>query len=227
MSAVDDVEKAIRDFKKGKPVLIYDWPTREGEVDMVYYAGLIDHRKIYKLRTKAGGLLCFATNENIAKSLGISLMSDLLERLGYKELSVKKASYGGKSPFSLWVNSVHVRTGISDIDRAMTISQLHKVTSLVVKGDTEQARKMFYSDFYAPGHVPILIAKDIGVRKGHTELAIALAILSGLEPSVVFAEMLDYGHSLSLEKAKKFAENHDLALITGKELLETITKVDS
>ena len=216
------VEKAIEDFKLGRPVLIYDWPNREDEVDMVYYAGIINPSKIYELRTKAGGMICFGTNKEIANVLGLSLVTDLLKSTKLERLVSRRASYGDVSPFTLWVNSVETRTGISDIDRAKTVSKLHKVTSLISDGKVEEGRRLFYEGFYAPGHVPILIAKDLKFRKGHTELSVQLARLASLKPSVVFAEMLNHGTSMSLKKARKYAEERDLALVTGEELLRAV-----
>lgn len=218
------VKKAIKDLKLGKPVLIYDWPNREDEVDMVYYAGLINPSKIYELRTKAGGMICFGTSEEVAKALGLSLITDLLKSSGFVRLASRKTGYGDVSAFTLWVNSIEVRTGISDIDRAKTISKLHQVTSLISDGKVEEGRRLFYEEFYTPGHVPILIAKDLKLRRGHTELAVLLARLAGLRPSVVYAEMLDYGTSMSLEKTRRYAKELDLALVTGEELLKVVER---
>jgi len=137
---------------------------------------------------------------------------------------VKKTRYGDVSPFALWVNSMSVRTGISDEDKARTIKDLHHVVSLVARGDVNEGRRQFYENFYVPGHVPILISRGLKSRKGHTELAIALARLAGLLPSVVFAEMLDYGISMSLNKAREYAEKRGLTLVTGEEILTIAEK---
>ena len=216
------LEEAVRDLRRGKCVLLYDWPGRENEVDMVYYAGFVDADKIYELRTEAGGLICFGTSEGVVKALGLPLMSDLIASHEPLKLLNKRASYGDVSPFTLWVNSVDVRTGISDVDRAKTIAKLHEVVSLIVKGEVEKGKRLFYEGFYAPGHVPILAARDLKIRRGHTELAVLLAKLAGLTPSVVFAEMLSPGTSMSLSEAEKYAEKKGLTLITGDEILKAL-----
>ena len=216
------LEEAIRDFRRGKCVLLYDWPGRENEVDMVYYAGFVDADKIYELRTEAGGLICFGTSEGVVKALGLPLMSDLIASYEPLKLLNKRASYGDVSPLTLWVNSIDVCTGISDADRAKTIAKLCEVVSLIVKGDVEEGKRLFYEGFYAPGHVPILAARDLKVRRGHTELAVLLAKLAGLTPSVVFAEMLSPGTSMSLSEAEKYAEKKGLTLITGDEILKAL-----
>jgi len=218
------VKRAIEDFKNGKCVLIYDWPNREDEVDMVCYAGHVTVEKVYELRTEAGGLICFGTSEDVAQALELPLLSDLLSQHVKLKQLVKKTRYGDVSPFALWVNSVAVRTGISDEDKARTIKDLHHVVSLVARGDVDEGRRQFYENFYVPGHVPILISRGLKSRKGHTELAIALARLAGLLPSVVFAEMLDYGISMSLNKAREYAEKRGLTLVTGEEILSVAEK---
>lgn len=219
MDMIGNVEEAVRELKRGKPILIHDWQDRENEVDMVYYAGQVDQENIYNLRVRAGGLICYGTSSDIISALRLTSMEDLLSKGGYEQLTRKRPSYGDKSPFIVWVNSVKVKTGISDSDRALTISQLHEVVSLANSDRIEEARNLFFNNFYAPGHVPVLSARNLNMRRGHTELSIALTKMAGLEPSVVYAEMLDKGRSLSLEKAIELAKRDGLVLITGEEIL--------
>jgi 3,4-dihydroxy 2-butanone 4-phosphate synthase len=224
MMQADLVEKALKDFKNGKCILIYDWPNRENEIDMVWYAGFIDIEKIYTLRTEAGGLICYATSEEIAKALGLPFQVELLKSCEHLRSLIKKPSYGDVSPFSIWINSIDVKTGISDEDRVKTIMKIHEIVSLISNGRVDEGKKLFYEGFYSPGHVPILISKNLNVRKGHTELAIALTKMAGLLPSVVFAEMLSYGKSSSLSEAKAYAERKGLALISGEDIVSYIEK---
>jgi 3,4-dihydroxy 2-butanone 4-phosphate synthase len=221
---VDLVEEALKDFKNGKCVLVYDWPNRENEIDIVWYAGFIDVEKIYTLRTEAGGLICYATSEEIAKALGLPFQVELLKSCENLRSLIKKPNSGEVSPFSIWINSIEVKTGISDDDRAKTIKRIHEIVSLIANGRVDEGRKLFYEGFYSPGHIPLLIAKNLNARKGHTELAITLAKMAGLLPSVVFAEMLSYGKSLSLSEAKAYAERKGLALISGEDIISYIEK---
>lgn len=222
VSTVSDLHRAIRDFIHCKCVLIYDWPNREDEVDMVCYAECVDESKIYMLRTMAGGQICYGVGKEVAEALGIPYIVDIIVQHNQLRKLLKKPRYGDVSTLALMVNSVNVKTGITDRDRAETISKLHRVASLVYEGRIEEARQMFYEGFYVPGHVPILVANDIRKRKGHTELAIAFARLAKLKPSVAFAEMLSYGQSMSFNEAKNYAEKHELQLITGDEILGSI-----
>ncbi len=176
------------------------------------------------LRVDAGGLICYATSHLVARHLKLTFMVDLLESFNeYKVLASRVLGYGDKPAFSLWVNHINVRTGISDHDRALTISKLHEVVSLIWNGDIDKGYAKFYEEFVSPGHVPILISRGLRKRRGHTELSIALAVLAELEPSIVLAEMLDKGASLSLDKAKKYAEKHGLILVSGEEIINEYT----
>ncbi|MEM0373543.1 MAG: 3,4-dihydroxy-2-butanone-4-phosphate synthase, partial [Sulfolobales archaeon] len=209
-----------KNLESGLPVLIYDFDGREEEVDMVFYAGTVSWKSIYILRTKAGGLICYVTGHQEAKILGLSFLTEQLKLLGYSEL-VKRTPYGDEPAFSIWVNHISTKTGISDYDRAKTIRELHNVITLI-KVNQEEAKKKFYQEFYSPGHVPILISRGINKRKGHTELVSTLAELLGLERSMVIAEMLDVGKSLSKEDALKFARSEGLLFIEGKEILKEV-----
>lgn len=217
------VDEALEALRRGEPILVLDSLSREREIDMVYYAGLIDHNKIYILRRDAGGLICYATSYRVAEPLGLRFMSDILSLIpDYVPLASKVLSYGDKPAFSLWVNYIGVRTGISDKDRALTIQRLHEVTSNVWKGNIDKAKEIFYKEFISPGHVPILISRGLSRRRGHTELTIALSVLAGLEPSIVLAEMLSQGESMSIDEAKRYAERNGLIMVSGDEIIREV-----
>ncbi len=215
------VDEALEALRKGEPVLIFDSKGREEEVDMVFYAGMINYEKIYRLRVEAGGLICYATLHELAKRIGLDFMSEILSyHKVYKQLASKRLGYGDPPAFSLWVNYIGVKTGINDNDRALTIRKLHEVFSHVWKDEVEDARRMFYNEFMAPGHVPILLSRGLERRRGHTELSTTLALMAELTPSIVLAEMLDKGESLSLEKAFSYAREKDIVIIDGKSIIE-------
>lgn len=216
-----DLSSLRKDLEAGLPILIYDFDGREEETDMVFYGGAISWKSIYTLRKEAGGLICYVTSNKEAKILGLNLLTEELAKNPNYNLLVKKPKYGDYPAFSLWVNHIDTKTGISDYDRYITIRELHKIVSLS-KVNPEEAKKMFYLNFTAPGHVPILIARDIRQRKGHTELSISLLEKLGLERSAVIAEMLDEKVSMSKEKAKKIAENLGFQFIEGKEIIKEV-----
>lgn len=219
---MDIVKKAINNFKNGRPVLIYDSDVREGEVDMVFHPSFITYKEIYSLRTLAGGLICFVMSKDIASLLGLKFMDELLSNTEFRELSSKRLGYGDRPAFSLWVNYLGVKTGISDVDRALTIRKLYEVSERVALGDVVGGRKYFYENFMSPGHVPILISRGLEARRGHTELSELLARLAGLIPTAVIAEVLDEGYSMSLSKARELAIKLNTVLVSGDELLSAL-----
>lgn len=215
------VDEAIEALRSGRPVLIYDSASRESEVDLVYHASAVGPDAIYTLRTKAGGLICFATRWSIARGLGLVWGDELIASVPQlRPLAMRRLGYGDRPAFTIWVNHVSVRTGISDEDRSKTVKELYGVVHMYVRGDVEGARRKFAEEFQAPGHVPVLASRGLGQRRGHTELSIALTSLAGLEPAVVFAEMLDYGTSLSLDKAVELSRAWGVTLVSGDEIVE-------
>ncbi|MCE4625176.1 MAG: 3,4-dihydroxy-2-butanone-4-phosphate synthase [Desulfurococcales archaeon] len=217
---MDAIEKAIEALKAGKPIMIFDGEDREGEVDLVYHASHATPAVIHDLRVNAGGLICYATTWEIARGLGLIWGSDLIAmHPPLRPLTMKTPSYGDKPAFTIWVNHVSTKTGITDKDRSKTVQELDRVVETYHK-DPEKARRMFQEGFQAPGHVPVLAARSLSERRGHTELSVCLARLAGLRPSVVFAEMLDYGTALPYRKAEKIAERRGIPLIRGDEIVE-------
>ncbi len=215
-----DWRRIREDLVSGRPVLLYDLDGREEETDMVFYANSIDHRSIYLMRKEAGGLICYVTSREVADILGLPFATELLSKIPYlQELSSRKLRYGDISPFTIYVNHINVRTGISDRDRALTIRMLDKVVSTIESGDVKRGREIFYKEFVSPGHVPILVGRDIRQRRGHTELSLYIAKKTGLRPSLVIVEMLDEGDSLPKDKAIKYANEKGYIFIEGVDLL--------
>ncbi len=202
--------------------MIFDSPEREGEIDLVFYGGSVTRNTIYLLRTLAGGLICFATSHEIGSAMGLKLFYKYLEDLGLGKL-VKKPKYGDYPAFSLWLNHQSVKTGITDEDRAKTVKELHATVELALT-DPEGARSKLLNEFMSPGHVPLLLAKNLDERRGHTELSVRLMESLGLVPSAVFAEMLDYGRALSLEKAKELSKSLGIPLLSGDEIIDSFLK---
>ncbi|MCE4609137.1 MAG: 3,4-dihydroxy-2-butanone-4-phosphate synthase [Desulfurococcales archaeon] len=217
----ETLKQAIDALRSGRPIMIFDGEEREGEVDLVYYAEKADVDAIYNLRTLAGGLICYATTWEIARNLGLIWGDELISlHEPLKPLTQKKTSYGDRPAFTIWVNHASTKTGIPDKERSKTIRELDKVVKLYLEESPDKAKKKFLEEFQAPGHVPILAARKLDERRGHTELSICLAELAGLRPSVVFAEMLDKGDSLSLKKARELSKKHGIPLVTGEEIIE-------
>uniref|UniRef100_A0A7J2TI88 3,4-dihydroxy-2-butanone 4-phosphate synthase n=1 Tax=Archaeoglobus fulgidus TaxID=2234 RepID=A0A7J2TI88_ARCFL len=218
------IEEALKDFRKGKPVLIFDFEHREGETDIAIPAQFVKPKDVAMMRRDAGGLICVAIHPIAAKKLGLPFMHDILKIASEKIPSLVSISnfdikYDSRSSFSIWVNHRDTFTGITDIDRAKTIKRIGEVVDIVMMNGYVD----FGKEFRSPGHVAILRASErlVYERVGQTELSVALAEMAGIAPAVAICEMLDSetGKALSKEKAMKYAEEKGLAFVEGKEIV--------
>lgn len=213
------VGEAINALRSGKFVLLHDSNIRENEIDMVISAEFVRPEHIATMRSVAGGLICLCLEYEIANKLGLMYMYEILrDHKSLYKLASNKAPYGDKPSFSLWINHNDTFTGITDMDRSLTISKM----AYVCKRIDLDGKEYFFDNFRAPGHVPLLIAAKglLHSRKGHTELCTYLAKLSGLTSCVVICEMLDSisYKALSLDKAREYADINNIPLIEGSQL---------
>ncbi len=224
------IERAIGALKRGSFVLIHDDTRRENEVDMVIAAEHIKPRDIAIMRNKAGGLICLAISHKITEKLGLMYMRDILRSSArpntiLSKIVVDKTPYGDRPSFSLSINHIDTFTGITDVDRALTISKMADVCRKIDSGGIEE----FANSFRAPGHVPLLIASNnlLEERTGHTELSIYLMQIARLVPAVVICEMLDSTthRSLSINKAKNYANKFGIVLIESNQLIRSYSRV--
>jgi 3,4-dihydroxy 2-butanone 4-phosphate synthase len=217
------IEEAIDMLRDGKFVLVHDDKGREDEIDMVMAAEYITPKNIATMRNDAGGLLCLAISNEITTKLGLAYMHDIIQNLSsinpiFSKLTHGKSPYGDKPSFSIAINHRDTYTGITDIDRALTISKMAEICRKIDSGGVEE----FAENFRTPGHVPILIASKglLEERRGHTELCIYLAQMSKLVPAVVICEMLDSTthRALSINKAKEYADIKGITLLESGQL---------
>ena len=214
------LEAALESLKRGEFVLLFDSAGRENEVDMVAAAEFVTPEHVARMRQHAGGLLCIAVEYDLACSLDLRYMHEILSdpSNSNREMVMGLAPYGDHPTFSISVNHYQTYTGITDKDRSLTIRELANICTV------ENKKKRFVSSFKAPGHVPLLIASKglLHERQGHTELSVYMAKLAGLRPVAAICEMMDaqtYA-ALSVDKAHKYAKQNAIPLIDGKELLE-------
>ncbi len=223
----DTVEEAISKLESGGFVMIYDSDGREEEVDLVTPSCSISPRKVRRLRQDAGGLICVTIPPKTWEKLGLPYLHELFVESSdkYKILSHMKADdipYDEKSTFSLSVNHRDTFTGITDLDRSLTIKRLTGIGEEIKDMDPGQASSAFGKEFRTPGHVFLLNASRglLDDRMGHTELATFALMLTSLYPSMTICEMLsDGGGSMTEEEALRYGEKNDIPLIEGKELL--------
>lgn len=216
------INKALKAFKNGEIVLIFDDDNREKETDMIVAAELMTPQHLTTMRNDAGGLICVPISAEISNKLKIPFMTDIMKTASSKfpvlaELSPTDIPYDEKSAFSITINHRNTFTGITDRDRAFTIKEL----ALLCKNNN-------YSDlgkyFRSPGHVTLLRAADGHVlkRRGHTELSIALTEMAGTTPVAVCCEMMDDESKSSMTTAdvEKYADENNLVFLSGAEVIE-------
>ncbi|WP_153952519.1 3,4-dihydroxy-2-butanone-4-phosphate synthase [Halosegnis longus] len=207
------VDAAIAAYRRGEPILVHDAADREGETDLIYPAHAVDADAVARLRNDAGGLICVALSDAVAEAWSLPFMQ---EQLDHPAAADHELAYDERSSFSLTVNHRDSFTGITDADRALTISRL---------GESARAPDTleFAADFRAPGHVHLLRAAPelLGDRQGHTELAVALAIAADQPPAAVVCEMLDdeTGEALSPADARAYADRNGFAYVEGADLI--------
>ena len=193
------IEEAITDIKEGKVVIVIDDENRENEGDFVAAAELATPEMINFMATHGRGLICTPLLESRCDELGLDLM-------------IGKNSAAFETPFTISIDLVGhgCTTGISAQDRAKTIQALVDPNIR-----PEELGK--------PGHIFPLKARKGGVlrRAGHTEAAVDLARLAGLQPSGVIVEILNEDGTMArTNDLFKIAEKFDLKFITIKDLIE-------
>ncbi|MFD2629421.1 3,4-dihydroxy-2-butanone-4-phosphate synthase [Oceanobacillus kapialis] len=189
------IEEAIEELRAGNMVIVVDDANRENEGDLVGLAEKATPEMINFMITHGKGLVCTAITSAIAKSAGLELM---------KQNSTDPLS----TAFTVSIDHITTTTGISAQERSTTIRALVD-------------QQLTPNQFKQPGHVFPLIAKDEGVlvRRGHTEAAVDLAILSDAAPSGVICEIIKEDGTMALvpdlvEMAKQFG----LKMITIEDL---------
>jgi 3,4-dihydroxy 2-butanone 4-phosphate synthase len=215
------IDKAIDDFKNGKPLILLDDPFRENEADLIIHASKCSDDIVRLFRKDGGGLICLATDAKVANALELKHMADILRQDSYdmhSQIAIGKTPYGDEPAFSISINHRQTITGITDKERAVTIKEFEKLISTNIEDHLMKIE--FVKNFYSPGHVNLLVGRDIHKRRGHTELALKMAERTGMSPAVVVCEMLsDSGDALNWAEAKEYAVVAGLQTIEGKEIL--------
>ena len=192
------IEQALDDLRHGKFIVVADDEDRENEGDLIGAAEFITPQLVNFLM-EAKGMICVALSPERVQQLGLAMMgaenTDEL-RTAYT-VTVDGAPKHG------------VSTGISASDQAKTIR-------LMALADTHP------SDLRRPGHVHPLRAREGGVlqRVGHTEAAVDLMRLAGLQPAGVICEILTGdGSSARRPQLEEFSRTHGLTFITVAQLV--------
>lgn len=195
----DNVQEAFNAFKLGQPIILVDDEDRENEGDIVFPAALASQEKINFCVKYARGLVCIAMHQTIAKQIGIAPVNtnhaDPFHTAFYDSIDA--------------IPALGITTGISAKERAITARQ--------VVGPSAKP-----SDFIKPGHLFPVVAKEGGllVRKGHTEAAVDLCLLTDLAPAAIICEIMDEeGDMLRRNGLVDFAKTHQLKMISIEQLV--------
>lgn len=192
-----DSEEIISEARKGRMVILVDEEDRENEGDLYIPAEMATAESINFMAKHGRGLICLSMTRERCEKLKLPLMAQ------------NNSSRHGTA-FTISIEAREgVTTGISAADRARTIA----VAIDPAKGA---------QDIATPGHIFPLVARDGGtlVRAGHTEAAVDIARLAGLNPSGVICEIMnDDGTMARLPDLVKFAQFHGLKIGTIADLI--------
>jgi len=228
---MDDLDKAVEELRKGNFVLVHDSETRENETDMVMAAEHAKPSDVARMRTDAGGLICIAMGREMAERLEMPFLSDIYgiaekEYVILEYMEAKDLRYDKNSAFSVSINHRKTFTGITDTDRALTLSEFGKFCKEAPETNKYLLQKEFGKRFRSEGHVPLLISSGLDVRQGHTELTVELMKKAALAPAAAICEMLDSrtGKALSCEEARAYAKKNSFPYLEAEDITESCKK---
>ena len=195
---LNTIEEALADFKEGKFVIVVDDEDRENEGDFITAAETITPEKVNFMMRYGRGVLCTPISEEVASRLELGMQ-------------VHDNTSLHETPFTVTVDLIGhgCTTGVSMYDRAQTILALADP-------------KTQPTDLARPGHVNPLRARSRGVlrRAGHTEAAIDLARLSGMQPVAALIEIINEDGTMArLPQLVEVAKQWDMKIITIKDLI--------
>ena len=202
---LNTIEEAVADFREGRFVIVVDDEDRENEGDLICAAEKITPEMVNFMLKYARGLLCAPITIGRSEELDLPRqVQDNTSLLG--------------TPFTVTVDKIEgCSTGVSAHDRAATIRALADPASTP-------------TTFGRPGHVNPLYAQENGVlrRSGHTEAAIDLCKMAGLYPAGALMEIMnDDGTMARMPQLMEFARQHDLKIITIKDMIAYRLKKES
>ena len=194
---LDSIAEAIDDFRQGKMVIVVDDEDRENEGDIIVAAEKITPEQVNFMLKNARGVLCAPITISRCRELDLP-----------HQVDANTSMLG--TPFTVTVDKLEgCTTGVSAADRCATIRALADPASTP---DT----------FGRPGHINPLYAQDQGVlrRSGHTEAAVDLSRLAGLQPAAALMEiMTDDGDMARLPELRRMADRWGMKLVSIRDLI--------
>lgn len=191
------IEEALEDFRQGKFLVVVDDEDRENEGDLITAAELITPEKINYMLHWGRGVLCAPITKERCRELELD-----------RQVQSNTSVLG--TPFTVTIDLLEgCTTGVSTHDRAATIKALAN----------PEARPEWFG---RPGHINPLYAQERGVltRAGHTEAAVDLARMAGLQPVACLIEILNEDGTMArMPQLMEFAQRERLKIITIKDLI--------
>lgn len=203
---LNTIEEAIEEFKQGKIVIVVDDEDRENEGDFIMAAELVTPEHINFMMRYGRGVLCAPISEERAAELELPMQ-------------VQENTSMHETPFTVTVDLLGqgVTTGVSMYDRATTIRALANPATRP-------------SQLARPGHISPLRARNKGVlrRAGHTEVAVDLARLAGLQPVACLIEVINEDGTMArLPQLLEIAQRFNLKIISIADLIKYRLKSES
>lgn len=203
---LDSIESAVEDIRNGRMVIVVDDEDRENEGDFIIAAEKITPADVNFMLSNGRGVLCVPLSEERCKELGLNMMEE------------NNTSLLG-TPFTVTVDLLghDCTTGVSIHDRAATIRAL-----------ADPATRP--EDLGRPGHINPLRARQKGVlrRPGHTEAAVDLARMAGLQPAAALIEIMNEDGTMArLPQLLEVKERYGLKIISIADLIAYRLKEES
>ena len=189
------VEDALRAIAEGRVVIVVDDEAREDEGDFIAAAETVTPELVEFMITHGRGQFCMPIVPELAQRLELPMM-------------VERNTSPHQTPYTIPVDHVSCRTGITAEERARTVQAI-----------LDPATRP--GDLVRPGHLFPLIAKEGGVlrRAGHTEAAVDLARMAGLKPAGVLCEILHGTGRASRDQLHAIAREFDLPILSIETLI--------
>jgi len=195
---LSSIEEIIEEARHGRMFILVDDPNRENEGDLIIPAQKVTPESINFMAKYGRGLICLALTKERIQELQLPLMNPSNQKNDLTAFTVSIEAKDG------------ITTGISAADRAHTIS-------VAINHNRKK------EDIVSPGHIFPLMAWNGGVleRAGHTEAAVDIARIAGLNPSGVICEIMNDDGSMSrLPELIIFAKKHSIKIATVSDLIK-------
>jgi 3,4-dihydroxy 2-butanone 4-phosphate synthase len=190
--------RALKDLRRGHPVILVDDFDRENEADLIVAAERLSIAAMAMLIRECSGIVCLCLTEETCHRLELPTM-------------VSNNGSRFKTPFTVSIEARNgITTGVSAADRVTTIR-------------TAIANTAVASDLTRPGHIFPLRAAAGGVleRQGHTEGSVELVRWAGLKPAAVLCELTNPNGTMAKgSDIKTFAARHNMMVLSSAELVD-------